>query len=113
VDLRDAQRRPREPVAKICDVLTDEVARRRDQADVAFFFENRVDGHAQHDFGFARAGRRFEQKLEGIVVESGTDRIDRPFLVVRKRKGFTGLNEFVRDGDRLSVAIDGRPDLGF
>ena len=108
-----SQRCTGKPVVKVRDVLTHEIASRRDQADVAFLFENGVDRDAQHNFGLARPRRRLEQKLEDVVVESGADRVDRRSLVVRQRKCFAGLDEFMRNGDRLRIAVDRRPNLGF
>jgi hypothetical protein len=93
-------------------MLTNEVARGRDQAHVTFFFEDRVDRHAQHDLGLARTRRRFEQELEDVIVEPGADRIDRRALIGRERERLAGLNEFVCDGNRLRVAVDRRPNLG-
>jgi hypothetical protein len=110
--LSHPQRRPREPGLEIRDVLANQIAGRRDQTDITLFFENGVDRHAKHDFGFAGARRRLEQKLENVVVEPGADRVDRYALIGRERKCFAGLDEFVRDGDRLGVAVDRRPNLG-
>jgi len=94
-------------------VLADQIARRRDQTDVALFFEDRVDGNSQHHFGLARAGRRFEEKLEDVGVESGADRVDRRLLIGGQRERLTGLDEFVGLGNRLGVAVDRRPDVVF
>jgi hypothetical protein len=113
VDLRYAQRRALQPFAEVGDVLAHEIARRGNQTHVAFFFEYRIDRHAQHDFGFARARGRFEQELENVVVEPGADGIDRLALIVGERKRFAGLDELVRYGDGLRVAVDGRPNLRF
>jgi hypothetical protein len=111
VDLRHAQRRPGEPFVKIRDVLADQIASRRDQANVALLFEDGVDRHAQHDFGLARSRRRLEEKLEDIGVEPGADSVDRRALIVGEGKSFAGLDELVREGDRLRVAVDRRPNL--
>jgi hypothetical protein len=107
------ERRPGKPVIEVRDVLTHQIASGRDQADVALLFENGVDRHTQHDFGLARSRRRFEQKFKDVVVESGADRVDRLSLVVRQRECFARLDEFMRDGDRLRIAVDRRPNLGF
>jgi hypothetical protein len=113
VYLGNAKRCAREPFAEILHVLPDEVTRGRDQANIAFFFDHGVDRDAQHDFGFARARRCLQQELEDVVVEARADRVDRYSLIVGEREGFTGLDEFVGDRDRLGVAVDRRPDLGF
>jgi hypothetical protein len=112
MDLRDAQGRAREPFGEIRDVLTNQVARRRDQADIAFLFEDRVDRDAQHDLGLPGSRRRLEQKFEEVVVETAADRVDRDALIVGEPERFAGLDEFVRKGNRLGVAVDRRPDLG-
>jgi hypothetical protein len=112
MDLRDAQRRARQPFAEIRHVLAHQIPGRRDEADVTLLFEDGVDRHAQHDFGLARTRRRLEQKLEDIVVQAGAYRVDRGALVVRQRKCFAGLDKLMRDGDRLRIAVDRRPNLG-
>jgi hypothetical protein len=94
-------------------MLPHQIARRRDQTDVPFLFDDGVDGDAQHDFGLARSGRRLEQKLENVIVEPGADAVDRRALVCGEGKGFAGLDELVGDGNRLGIAVDRRPDLGF
>jgi len=94
-------------------VLAHQIARRRDQTDVTLLFEDRVDRDAQHHFGLARAGRRFEEKLENVVVKPGADRVDRDLLIGRQRERLTGLDEFVGLGNRLGVAVDRRPDVVF
>jgi len=113
MDLRDTQRRAREPFAKVCDVLADQVTRRRDERHVGLFFEDRVDRDAQHDFGFTRSGRRLEEKLGDVIVEPGADRIDRGALILGERERLTRGDEFMCDGDRLRVAVDRRPNVLF
>ncbi len=110
--LRHAQRCPGQPFAKVRDVLTHEIACRRDEADVGFFFDDRVDRDPQQHFGLARPGRCLEQELEGVGVESGGDGIDRRALIGGEGKRFAGLDELMGECDRLRVAVDRRPDLG-
>jgi len=109
--LRHAQRRSGEPFAKIRDVLTHQIPGWRDEADVALFFDHRVDGDAQHDFGFARSGRRLEQKLDDVVIEAGADRVDRRALILGQGERFAGRDQLVRERDGLRVAVDRRPDV--
>ena len=60
VNLADFEVGPVETLAEIRAVLADEIARRRDQADVAARSQRFGDGDAHHDFGLPRAGRSFE-----------------------------------------------------
>jgi hypothetical protein len=92
MNLGHAQRRAGQPFAKVRDVLTHEIARWRDEAHVSFFFYHGVDRDPQHDLGLARPGRRLEQKLKNVGVESGTDAIDRRALIGGEGKRLAGLD---------------------
>ena len=106
VHLAHPEARAFEPLAEIGAVLTDEVARRRDQADVTAGAQRFADGDAQHDFGFARARRGFEQELELAAGEPAADRRDRILLIVGERELFAGLNELVGERDGLRILLD-------
>jgi len=112
VDLTDAKARAGETLGEVRDVLTDQVARGRENHDVVVAGKNRVDRDAQHHFGLARTGRRLEQKFVFAVVEGGVDFGDGRALIVGQREPFAGLNQFVGGGDGLTVGVDLRPNVG-
>ncbi len=111
VDLADADARAFEAVGEVRDVLANQVARRREDRDVAAGGEDRVDADPQHHLGLARAGRRLEQELELAVVEAGAELVDRFFLALGEGELLARLDELVQQRDALAVLVDLRPDV--
>jgi hypothetical protein len=106
VDLAHAESRTFEPFAEVRAILTHEIARRRDQANVPAGAQRFGDGDAQHHLGFAGARGRFEQKLEVAAGEAAADRRDCILLIVGERELLAGLDEFVGECDGLRVLLD-------
>ena len=111
VDLPDADARAFEPFGKVRDVLANQVARRREDRDVAAGRKDRVDGDAQHHLGLAGAGRGLEQELELAVVEARSELLDRLFLTVGEGELLARLDQLVQQRDALAVLVDLRPDV--
>ena len=112
MDLADFESRAVEPLAEIRAILPHEIARRRDQADIAAGAQRFGDRDAHHDFRFTGAGWSFEQELELAAFESAGDRGDRHILVVGEGEGLAGLDELTGFGDRLGIGFDALPHEG-
>ena len=112
MNLPDTDARAGQAFGEVRDVLTDQIARGREDDHVVVAGQNRVDGHAQHDFGLTGAGRRLQQEFVFALVERGIDFGDGRTLIVGQREAFTRLDQFVGGGDGLTVGVDLRPDVG-
>jgi hypothetical protein len=110
VNLTDAEPRPFEPIAEVGTVLAHEVARRGDEANVPAATERLGDRDPEHHFGLARTRGSLEQEFELAGRELLRDLVDRASLIVRERKALPGLNEVVRERDRVFVFLDAFPN---
>jgi len=90
--------------------LTHEIARGRHQANVTAAAQRFGDRDAKHHLGLAGAGGRLEEEFELAARELSRNLVDGARLIFREREALTGLDQFVRERDRVFVGVDAFPN---